>query len=167
MKQALLIPVVALTLVGGTLVAVMPAQAQGLIPSRTVLAGRLAERFGLQSSEVEAVMKEVHQEQQQQRQAKLEERLSQAVKNGNLTENKKSAILAKHQELLATWEAGREQFQQMSPNERKLARDKARQELEGWANDNGIDLKFFMIMGKGMREEMGMGTHNWQGKIAQ
>lgn len=150
MKRAFLIPVVALTIVGGTLIAVMPAQAQTVTPQRTVLIEKLASRFGVKTTEVEAVMEEVHKEHQQERQARLETRLDAAIKNGNLTEEQKVAILNKHTELLATWEAGREQFQTMTPEERKATREKAQAELEAWAKENAIDLKFFMIMRKGM-----------------
>jgi adenylate cyclase len=150
MKKALLIPIVALTIVGGTLIAVMPAQAFARAPQRELLVQKLSERFGLPDTEVEAVMQEVQQAQRQERQQQLEVRLDEAVKKGNLTQEQKSAILAKHQELLATWEAGREQFQNMTPEERQTAREKARTELDAWAAEHGIDLKFFMIMRKGM-----------------
>lgn len=150
MKQALLIPVVAFMIVGGTLIAVMPARASTTAPQRSVLVQKLSQRFGLQETEVELVMQEVRQEHQQEMQQRLEARLDQAIKNGNLTEVQKQAILAKHQELLAKWEAGREQFQNMTPEERREAREQARVELEAWAQENGIDMKFFMIMHKGM-----------------
>lgn len=150
MKKAFIIPIVALTIVGGTLIAVMPAQAQTGVPPRTVLIRRLSEKFGVPSTEVEAVMEEARAEHRQERQKELEERLNTAVSNGNLTQQQKAAILAKHQELLATWEAGREQFQAMSPEEKRAAREQARVELEEWAKAQGIDVKFFMVMHKGM-----------------
>ncbi len=154
MKKALLVPIVALTLVGSTLIAVMPAQATSDSGnSRTTLMARISQRFGLDQSEVEKVADEVQTERHQQMQQQLEERLNTAVSKGNLTPAQKDAIVKKYAELAAQRDSLQAQFQTLTPPERKAAREKARADLEAWAKENGIDMKFFMVMKHGWRHQ--------------
>ena len=62
---------------------------------------KLVERFGLNEDEVKSVFDEARQEHQVQMQAKFGEKLDEAVKNGELTEDQKQAILKKHEEMKA------------------------------------------------------------------
>jgi hypothetical protein len=56
---------------------------------------RLAQKFGLQETEVQAVFDEVHQERHQKMKQDMENRLNQAVQEGKITESQKQAILDK------------------------------------------------------------------------
>ena len=57
-------------------------------------------------------------------------------------------ILAKHEELRAEKQANWESLKNMSPEERHESMQSQREELESWAEANGIDLSFFRL-GKG------------------
>jgi hypothetical protein len=124
-------------------------------PSITpTLIDKLIEKFGLNKNEVQTVINTFRTEKQADMQARFEARLTTAVKNGELTEAQKQLILTKHAELIKNQEAD---FQN---------RQTKRTELEAWATQNGIDLKYFNQgkNGRGMGE--GMGMRRGMGKVA-
>jgi len=91
---------------------------------------KLVEHFGLNEEEVQGVIDEVRADHFAQMQTILEERLTEAVENGQLTEEQKVALLNKHEEM------HQERFMN-------------REELRTWAEDNGIELKYlFPAMGQ-------------------
>jgi len=141
MKRKLLLPVFAIAFVGSTF-GLSKVQAQIQENKYPLIVERLAQRFGLKESDVQAVFEEVHQERQQEMQARLEERLTQAVKNGKITESQKQAILAKHKELTEKRQQNKENWRNMTLEEKRKAIQQQRQELKSWADQNGIDLKY-------------------------
>lgn len=75
---------------------------------------------------------------------RFEDRLTQEVKDGKLTEAQKRLLIAKHNELQAKREADRpENWQSLTREERKTKMEAERQALEAWAKANGIDSKYF------------------------
>lgn len=99
---------------------------------------RIAQKFNLNESDVEAVFDAVRDEKQAEMKAKREERLSQAVKDGVLTEDQKTALLSKMEEHLSEKKENRE-------------------EMQSWFKSQGIDetklREYLMPFGKsrGMR----------------
>jgi uncharacterized protein YhaN len=91
----------------------------------------LAERFGLNTGEVEQVMEEVRTEKQQQVRSHREERLQEAVDEGVITAEQKQALLDKQ----AEWEAQREQ---------------QREEMRQWMDESGIDFEALREYGCGL-----------------
>ena len=85
---------------------------------------QLAETFGLQEDEVEAVFEAVRDERQDQMQKERGERLDEAVANGVITEEQKQAIIA-HQEQVR--------------GERQEKMQQQRGEMDSWFEENGID----------------------------
>jgi len=119
---------------------------------------KIAERFGLDENDVEAVFDEMHAEHHAELQMRFEERLDKAVEDGLITEEQKQLILDKHEELQAERQANMESFRNLTPEERqeKMAAQKA--ELDNWAQENGIDLE--LLVGPGMMHgPAGMGHH--------
>jgi hypothetical protein len=99
---------------------------------------RLAQKFNLNESDVEAVFDAVHEERQDQIQSVHEERLNQAVTDGVISEDQKNALLAKHQEMFT---------------QRQEARETHHEEMQAWFEENGIDpevLANYMGMGPGL-----------------
>ncbi len=94
---------------------------------------KLVEKFGLNPDEVQAVFDEARQERQAQMQAQMQnrfqEQLNQAVTDGKITSEQMELILAKRAEL-------QEQGMQN------------RQEMQQWAEENGINMMMFGSMGK-------------------
>lgn len=97
---------------------------------------RIAERFGLNESEVESFFDEVREERREKKQIRAEERLSQAVADGLITEEQKQLIIEKKAEL----KDEKESLRGLEPEERREAMQELRAEFEEWAEDNGIDL---------------------------
>ncbi len=114
------------------------------------LVQKIAERFGLQQADVQAVFDQERQDRQAEMETKYETQLSQYVTDGKITEAQKQLILAKHKELQAQREARKDDFQTMTQDERRAAKETERQELQTWAKENSIDLRYLMF-GHGMR----------------
>jgi len=117
---------------------------------------RLAERFGLNEDEVETFFEEEKEAHRQEKQAKFEEYLDQAVADGKITEEQKQAILAKHEEHQAEMEALKAELKDLSPEERKAKMQELKQEMEQWAEENGINLEEIMPE-KGFKRGKGKG----------
>jgi len=127
---------------------VSAVQDEGTYPA---IIQKLAERFNLNTDEVKQVFDEERQQQQQRMRASFEERVDQAVVEGTITEEQKEAILQKQAELQNQHEA----LMDFAPEERRAVMQKNRQELESWAQENGIDLSLFL--GNGPRGIKGFG----------
>ncbi len=113
---------------------------------------KLVERFGLNEDEVKAVFDEAREEQHQQMQNRFEERLNQAVSEGEITEEQKQAILAKREEM----QANREEFKDLSPEERREKMEAHQEEMKKWAEENGLELDSCpMFLGEGPRGGFG------------
>ncbi len=81
---------------------------------------RLAEKFNLKESDVQAVFDSIKDERLADFKAKREEKLSQAVKDGVITEAQKTALIAKMDENISDHR-------------------KNKDDLKKWFDDNGID----------------------------
>jgi hypothetical protein len=106
------------------------------------LADKIASTFGLDKSKVQAVFDADRKEHQAERQVKIEKALTQAVKDGKLTETQKSAILAKIKEMKADMESNHDTMKDKTPAERKSAMEEKRTELEAWAKKNNIPTSY-------------------------
>lgn len=88
------------------------------------LVQRIAEKFNLDESEVEAVFVAVRDERMQEMHDRHQERLQDAINDGVITEDQMNAILAKEEEL---------------HQERIENRGENREAMEAWFTENGID----------------------------
>lgn len=137
----------------------------------TTFVQKLAQKLGVSEDKVKIAVDEIHTERHAQMQVRLEDRLTEAVANGELTEAQKEAILAKVAELHANREAEMEQLQNMSPEERRTAMEAKRTELQTWADQNGIDPKYLPVLkvkvgGPGHFKAMGMDKVMYRGAPA-
>lgn len=104
---------------------------------------KLSAKFHLDKDEVKVVFEDERAEREAEHQQRLEERLTKAVEEGTLTEEQKSKILAKLEEL----KIQRETFNDKTPKERGKAKQEIHGSLEQWAQDNNIPLKYLMAHG--------------------
>jgi hypothetical protein len=116
------------------------------------LVAKIADKFHLNKSDVQAVFDENRAEHQAAHQQRIEDRLNQAVKDGKLTEDQKNKILTKLAEVRATMES----LKDKTPAERRATMIKQRGELEQWARDNNIPMQY-LHPGIGMRGHHMMG----------
>lgn len=119
---------------------------------------KLAVKLGVSEDKVQNAVNDLRTERQSEMQEKLEEKVTQAVKDGKITETQKSAILAKHKEMQAKHISTRDEFKDMTAEERRSAMQKERDELKIWADEQNIDLKEFL----GIKGKWGMG---WKMKM--
>lgn len=120
-------------------------------PFHSALVEKIAQRFNLNKDDVEKVFDENRDEVQKNMQANFEKRLDDAVSRGEITKEQKEAIIKKRAELQAQFEGNRDKIRDMTPAERKAQFENHRAEIEKWAKDNGIDLKYLIGgIGRGM-----------------
>jgi hypothetical protein len=122
------------------------------------LVDKIATKFNLNKEEVKAVFDEDRASHQVEHAAKMEERLTQAVKDGKLTEDQKSKILAKLQELKDN-RPDPSEMKGKTRAERREAMEKHHAELETWAKENDIPMEYlrFRMGGPGHGPGFGHG----------
>ncbi len=110
------------------------AMADSENPMHQTLISRIAEKFNLKESDVEAVFEAVRDEKHEEMKAEREKRLSQAVSDGIITEAQKVAILSKMNANVAERKGNREEmqnfFKEQGIDQTKL-RDYLRPEAKG------------------------------------
>lgn len=120
------------------------------------LVTKIAGRFNLKESDVKVVFDEARQEHHAQMQVRYVEWLTQAVRDGKITEAQKQLLVAKHKEVGVKRVADMEDFKNLTLEEQRAAKEKVRTELETWAKQNGIDLSY-LFGGFGHHKRMRMG----------
>jgi hypothetical protein len=133
------------------------------------LVQKIADKFGLNKSDVQAVfdqdrterqadMQKNREAKQAEMEAKFTAQLDQDLKDGKITQAQKDLIIAKRKELETARQTEMQSLQGKTGDELKAAMDAKktqmqtqRTELENWAKQNNIDMKYFMggFWGKG------------------
>ncbi|OGK58389.1 hypothetical protein A3H86_02475 [Candidatus Roizmanbacteria bacterium RIFCSPLOWO2_02_FULL_41_9] len=150
MNKKLYLSIVGIATSGLILIGANQVFAQGPAGNSNIVQ-KIAQKFGLNESDVQAVFNENRQQHQAQMEAGFETRLNQAVKDGKLNAEQKAAIFKKHEELQTQRQADRQNWQNLTPEQRRTEAEKRRQEMEAWAKQNNIDLQSFFFGGRGMR----------------
>lgn len=152
MKKQLAITALAITLAGAGLFTSGKVFAQSTPSSDPMssIVQKIADKFGLNKSDVQAVFDQERTERQAEMEAKYETQLTQYVTEGKITEAQKQLIITKHKEMQANRQTERQTMQGKTAAERKTAMETKRTELETWASQNGIDVKYLMG-GMGMK----------------
>ena len=154
MNRKIILPFVALAVLAfGTLTMHSFASAQEITDPQSALVEKIATKFGLNKDEVQKVFDEERTEMHAQMQLKQEERLSQLVKDGKITEAQKTLIINKQKEMQTQRKANKDSFKDLTPEERKTQMESKKAELDAWAKENGID-PTYLFPGKEM-----MGGH--------
>lgn len=100
----------------------------------------LSQKLGVDENKVKQAIDSIQSERHKEMAERLDNKLSQMVKDGKLTENQKKLILAKHKEMEKERASEMEKLKSMTPEERKSHMEKKRAELTAWAKENDIDL---------------------------
>lgn len=139
MKNQIILTALAITSAGAVALGASSVSAQtSTSDSYPPIVQKIAQRFGLQENEVQAVFDEERTEHHQQMQQQLEERLNQAVSEGTLTQEQLEAIKSKHLELQQKRTAQRDEWQSKTPEERQQLMHTQREELNEWYEANGL-----------------------------
>jgi len=124
----------------------------------------IAQKFHLDENQVKATVDDYHQQKRKERKENMgkkeEDRLSQLVKDGKITDAQKQAILSKLASLKQKYNPAN--MKDKTPEERKKQMQSMKDELTSWAKSQGIDINLIFPkfeMGAGMgRKWMHMGT---------
>ena len=120
MKKKFVFPLIAvgiLAVAGALWLGIGQAKADSNMPAMTE---QLSEKLGVDQSKVESAMQEIRTEHQAEEKAARDAKLDQAVEDGVLTEDQKTTLIQKRDQM-------REQMQQQ------------RQEMQQWMKDQNID----------------------------
>lgn len=140
----------AVTVLGAGILTASTAFAQSTTAAQdpmSSLVQKIADKFNLNESEVQAVFDEERGERHATMQADFEKQLSTYVSEGKITEEQKQLILEKRLEINAERESNKGAFKNLSNEERKTQMETRRAELEAWATENEIDLQYLMPKG--------------------
>jgi hypothetical protein len=116
------------------------------------LASKIAAKFNLSESEVQAVIDEERQARHIEHEKRLEDRLTQAVSDGKITSEQKDAIIAKLAEVKPRMDALKDETDDSARHDGMKA---IHDELTQWAEDNDIPARYLMQAMRG-----GMGSHH-------
>jgi hypothetical protein len=126
-------------------------------PQSNPLAAKIAQKFNLNQSDVQDVFDEERQAMETKHEARIEQKLSQAVTDGKLTADQKSTIIAKLKAMNTEMVANHETMKYKTSIERKAQREAKRTELQQWAKDNNIPAGclHFVYGGSGGHDRLG------------
>jgi hypothetical protein len=114
------------------------------------LVAKIAQKFNLDSSEVQQVFDQDRQAKEAEREAKIDSKLAQLVTDGKITNEQKDAIVAKRSELKAERDSNMNAMDSKTGAERKAEMDAKKTELENWAKQNNISTEYLRyVMGGG------------------
>jgi Skp family chaperone for outer membrane proteins len=116
----------------------------------TSIAQKIATKFGLKQEDVQAVFDQNKKDHLADMENRYEAKLTQDVTDGKITEQQKQLILTKHQELTSQMKTNIQSLKDKTPAERKAALDKQKTDIETWAKQNNIDVKY-LFGGFGMK----------------
>lgn len=151
---------------GAALITVVPGTfAQGYgNTNHDSLIQKIIQKFGLKEADVRSVFDSFHQDRETQMEKRYEDRLTQLVKDGKITEAQKKLMITKHEEMQKYMQSQRDALKDKTPEQRKAIMDAKRAEIEKWAKDNGIDIQYLQPRFGGPGGHMGgrgMGMRGW------
>jgi hypothetical protein len=157
-NKKIVLPVLAAVLATGAVVfAGTTVYAETVPNGYPSLVQKIADRFKLNVSDVQAVFDQNRQDRQQMMQQKFDDRLTKAVTDGKITDAQKQLILAKEKELQQKRKDDFEKFKTMTADQRKQILEQEKTDLDAWAKANGIDTTYLLGPGRGF----GRGMMHW------
>ena len=149
LPKKMLIPMAAVALIGaGVYGAAHVSAASDTSNPQSSLVQKLADTFHVDKAKVQAVFDEDRAAHHAEGEKTYEARLTQAVKDGKLTNAQKDLVLAEHKKLAAEMEALMKD--DTSKADHRAAMEKIHTEGETWAKANNIDAKWLMGGGPGL-----------------
>lgn len=145
-KKSLAVAAIVGSLGVATLAGAGMVNAQSGTPNSNGLVDKIAQKFNLNKSDVQKVFDEDRTAHEAKRQQQMEERMTQAVKDGKLTQAQADAITSKMAEMKTYMDSLKDKTEQERHDAMKTKMD----ELKQWADQNNIP-NGYMPMGHGMR----------------
>lgn len=154
MQKKYIVPILGVVALGATLFGAGRVYAQGNTMF-TGLAQAIAQKFGLDQTQVQSVLDQYRQTQQatmqQKRQQNEQDRLNKLVTDGKITAAQKQAILDEQAKLKS--EYPQSSFKTMTADQRKQSMAAEQAEIKAWAQAQGIDASYLRArFGGGIRK---------------
>lgn len=130
--------------IGATALAASSDNSPGYPP----IVQKIASTFGLDPAKVDSVFKQQHQENVQNRQAKLKDILDQAVKDGKLTQDQENKLITELKSL-----------HDQNKSDRRQDRQNLKSQLDQWAKENGVTNLDQILPHPGIRHHI-IGNHS-------
>lgn len=156
LRKQILIPALAVVIGGASFLGVSHVSAQNADGFPSDLVTAIAQKFNLPQDQVQQVFTEHKQKHHAEMEQKMQERLTQLVTDGKLTEAQKQAIITKMAEMKNSFNP--ETMKDLTPEQRKQQMDQHRKDLDAWAKSQGIDPTLFPMR---MGGHPG-GMHRWK-----
>ena len=132
--------------------------------SQTTLVQMIAQKFGLNQSDVQSVVDQYRQNRQSQMEAQFKTRLDQDVTAGKITAAQETLIINERQTLAANRQSQMANFKNMTQAQRQAAMQQNKQDVTTWAKQNNIDIQY--LYGGFGRMGMGRGFGSGNGNQA-
>ena len=139
-SKKILIPMAAAAVIAAGGYGVAQVSAASTPSTGQTLAQRIASTFGLDQSKVQGVIDQYKGDKQAQAETKYEAMLSQAVTDGKITGDQKTAILAEHNKLMGELQAAAGK----TGTDRRTAMQQVRTEAETWAKQNNVPARYLL-----------------------
>ncbi len=131
--------IIAIAIIAITLMSANYVSAQEGVVNRPIVQ-RLAEKFNLDTNEVQKVFDEERETRQAERYALFVEKLDDLVAEGKLTQEQKDYLVAHHEKMQGV----HEEMITLEPSERREKAQSLHSELEVWAESQNLDLSEIM-----------------------
>lgn len=141
LKKKIFFPILALAIIGTALASSNFVSAQDTSGPDSLITA-IAQKFNLNEADVKTVFEEQREKHHTQMKANLEQKLTQAVTDGKITEAQKQAILIKLSEIHEN-KPNFEEFKNLTEEQRKANMEEKKAEMENWAKENGLTLELF------------------------
>jgi len=132
------------------------ASGQNGVPS---LVQEIANKFHLNTSDVQSVFSQHKQEMTTKRQQNYENYLKNLVSMGKINDEHEQLILNKHNELISQMQNNLKNFKSMTPAQRRAQKQVNMQDLQNWAKQNNIPIQYLRPFGPGMGRFGRFGRH--------
>ena len=163
MNKKIMVTVAVVSVLSGGLVVAANAFAQTSANGQNSpsLVQEIANKFHLNTSDVQAVITTHNQEMIANKEANYEKYLQNLVSTGKITQAQEQLILNKHKELMSQMQNNIKNFKTMTPAERRAQMQSTMQDLKNWAKQNNIPLQYLRPFGPGMGR---FGRFGWANK---
>ena len=141
LKRKVFFPVLALAIIGAGLMSTNIVSAQTGTGANSLITA-IAQKFNLNENDVKAVFEDQRSKRAANLTQKIEDRVTQAVKDGKITEAQKTAILAKLEEMKNN-HPDPSTFKNLTPDQKKTQMAQKKAEMDAWLNQNGISQQTF------------------------
>lgn len=138
LQKKYVLPAIMLTILGGSMIAVRPAQAFfGSDNGQDTMVKELATQLGVSEDKVKSAMDTIHQKHEQEREQKMQEKLDSLVSQGKITAEQKTAFVAKLAEHKKQMDAIRDDSS-LTDEQRREKMKTLHDELKQWLTDQGL-----------------------------